>query len=87
MYCIDNLILLNSEIRPTQSKLNLVKDLEVPSNALLPPFKVAYRMTKCKKHHTIVQESILPGALDMLNIMQGESTGNLISKVPYWAKI
>jgi hypothetical protein len=37
---------------------------------------------KCKKPHTIAEELILPAALDMVNIMVGESAGKLISTVP-----
>jgi hypothetical protein len=39
-------------------------------------------VAKCKKPHTIAEELILPAALDMVNIMVGESAGKLISKVP-----
>jgi hypothetical protein len=49
---------------------------------LLASYKVAHRIIKCKKPHTIVEELILPAAVDMVNIMIGESAGKLLSKVP-----
>jgi hypothetical protein len=52
----------------------------MPSNASLASYKVAHRIEKCKKLHTIAEELILPAAVDM-NIMIGESVGKLLSKV------
>jgi hypothetical protein len=49
---------------------------------LLASYKVAYRIAKCKKPHTIAEELILPAAVDMVNIMIGESAGKLLLKVP-----
>jgi hypothetical protein len=43
---------------------------------------VAHRITKCKKPHTIAEELILPAAVDMVNVMIGESAGKPLSKVP-----
>jgi len=43
---------------------------------------VSYRIAKCKIPHTIAEQLILPAALDMVNIMVGESAGKLLSKVP-----
>lgn len=60
----------------------LTQQASIPGNALLSSFKVAYRVAKCKKPHTIAEELILPAAVDMVNIMIGESAGKLISKVP-----
>jgi hypothetical protein len=54
----------------------------IPSNALLASYKVAYRVAKCKKPHTIAEQLILPAAVDLVNIMIGESAGKLLSKVP-----
>jgi hypothetical protein len=45
-------------------------------------YKVAHRIAKCKKPHTIA-EHILLAAVDMVNIVIGESAGNLLSKVPF----
>jgi hypothetical protein len=47
---------------------------------LLASYKVADRVAKCKKFHTIAEELILPAALDMVNIMISESAGKLLSK-------
>jgi hypothetical protein len=49
---------------------------------LLASYKVAHRIAKCKKPHTIAEEVILLAAVDMANIMIGESAGKLLSKVP-----
>ncbi|XP_076347983.1 protein FAM200A-like [Tachypleus tridentatus] len=37
---------------------------------------------KCKRLHTIVEELILTAAVDMVNIMVGESAERLFSKMP-----
>lgn len=50
---------------------------------MIASYKVAFRIAKCKKPHTIAEELILPAALDMVNIMIGESAGKLLSKVPF----
>jgi len=43
---------------------------------------VACRFAKCKKPRFIGEEVILPAALDMVNIMVGETAGRLLSKLP-----
>jgi hypothetical protein len=53
----------------------------IPSNALLASYKVTHRIAKCQKRHNITEELILPAAVDMVNIMIGESAGKLLSKV------
>ncbi|XP_075048007.1 zinc finger BED domain-containing protein 5-like [Mixophyes fleayi] len=58
------------------------KQASIPTNALIASYKVAYRVAKCKKPHTIADELILPAAVDMVTIMVGESAGKLLSKVP-----
>jgi predicted RNase H-like nuclease len=65
-----------------QQKGSFYKQASIPSNALLVSYKVAHRIAKCKKPHTIAEELILPAAVDMVNIMIGESAGKLLSKVP-----
>lgn len=42
---------------------------------------MSYRIAKCKKPHTIGEQLILPAAIDMVNIMVGESAEKLFSKV------
>jgi hypothetical protein len=49
---------------------------------LLAPYKVAHRITTCKKPNTIAEELIIPAAVDAVNIMIGEAAGKLLSKVP-----
>jgi hypothetical protein len=55
------------------------KQASIPSNALVASYKVAHRIAKCKKPHTIAEELLLPAAVDMVNIMTGESAGKLKS--------
>jgi hypothetical protein len=64
-----------------QQQGSFYKHASIPSNTLLASYKVTYRITKCKKPHTIA-ELILLAAVDMVNIMIGESAGKLFSKVP-----
>ena len=47
--------------------------LDTPVKAQLASFKVAYRIAKCKKPHTIVEEFVLSAALDLVSRMIGES--------------
>jgi hypothetical protein len=63
-----------------QQKGRFYKQASIPSNALLASYKVAHRLVKCKKPHTIAEELIIPAAVDMVNIMIGESAGKLLSK-------
>ena len=45
---------------------------------------MGYRVAKYKKTRSIVEELILHAAVDMLNIMVGESPGRLLSMVPLY---
>jgi hypothetical protein len=65
-----------------QQKGSFYKQASISSNALLASYKVAHRIAKCKKLHTIAEELIPPAAVDMVNIMIGESAGKLLSKAP-----
>jgi hypothetical protein len=65
-----------------QQKGSFYKQASIPSNAMLASYKVAHRIAKCKRPDTIAEELILPAAVDMKNIMIGESGGKLLSKVP-----
>jgi len=49
---------------------------------LLPSYKMAYRVAKYKKPHSVKEELILSTAVDMANVLFGESAGRLLSKVP-----
>ncbi|CAK1599035.1 unnamed protein product [Parnassius mnemosyne] len=50
----------------------LLSKVSVPTKALLASYKVAHRVAKCKKPHTIAEELILPAAVDMVSVMIGE---------------
>ncbi|XP_075070632.1 protein FAM200A-like isoform X2 [Mixophyes fleayi] len=58
------------------------KQASISTNAVLAAYKVAYRVARCIKPHTIAEDLILPAAVDMVTIMVGESAGKLLSKVP-----
>ena len=47
--------------------------LQTPAKAQLVSFKVAYRIAKCKKLHTIAEKLELPAALDLVLTMIEES--------------
>jgi hypothetical protein len=47
---------------------------------LLASYRVARRIQKCKKLHTVPEELILPAAVDVVNSMAGKSAGKLFSK-------
>jgi len=64
-----------------QERSTFFMNASIPKNALIASYKVVYRIVKCKKPHTIAEELILPAAIDMVNIMVGESTGKLLSNV------
>ena len=50
--------------------------LHTPAKAQLASFKVAYRIAKCKKPHTLAEELVLP-AVDLVSTMIGESAAPL----------
>ena len=56
--------------------------LHTPAKAQLASFKVAYRIAKCKKPHTIAEELVLPAALDLVSTMLGESVAQELKLVP-----
>ena len=56
--------------------------LYTPAKTQLASFKVAYRIAKCKKSHTIVEELVLPAALDLVSTMIGESVAQKLKAVP-----
>ena len=56
--------------------------LHTPVKAQLASFKVAYRIAKCKKPHTIAEELVLPAALDLVSTMIKESVAQKLKVVP-----
>ena len=56
--------------------------LQTPAKVQLASFKVAYRITKCKKLHTIAEEFVLPAALDLVSTIIGESAAQTLKAVP-----
>ena len=56
--------------------------LQTPAKAELASFKVAYRIAKCKKLHTIVKELVLPAALDLVSTIIGESAAQKLKAFP-----
>jgi len=56
-----------------QQKGAFYKQASIPSNALLSSYKVAHRIAKYKEPHTIAKELIPSNAVDMVNLMIGES--------------
>jgi hypothetical protein len=66
-----------------QEKGSFYKQASISSSALLACFKVAHRITKCKKPHAIAEKLIMPAAVNMVNIMIGEFGGRLLSKMHF----
>jgi hypothetical protein len=62
------------------------KQASIPGNVLLASYNMAYRVAKCQKPRSIVEELILLAAVDMVNIMVGESAGRLLLKVAFTQK-
>ena len=58
------------------------KFLQTPAKAQLASFKVAYRIAKSKKLHTIVKELVLIAALDLVSTIIGESAAQKLKAVP-----
>ena len=55
---------------------------DTPVKAQLASVKVAYRIAKCKKPHTIAEELVLPAALDLVSTTIGESVAQKQKVVP-----
>ncbi|KAB0790827.1 hypothetical protein PPYR_15129, partial [Photinus pyralis] len=54
----------------------------VNKSTLLASYKVAYRVAKAGKPHTIAENLILPAALDMVEIMVGQPEANKLKSIP-----
>jgi hypothetical protein len=61
------LLFVGGSHKLNQQKGSFYKQATIPNNALLSSYKVAHRIAKCKKPHTIAEELILPAAVDMVN--------------------
>lgn len=69
-----------SEYRQQESRM--VKSTSVNKNAQMASFKVAYRIARCKKPHTIAEQLILPAALDMVSVMLDETSAAKLKTIP-----
>ena len=56
--------------------------MQTPAKVQLASFKVAYRISKCKKLHTTVEELVVPAALDLVSTIIGESAAQKLKVVP-----
>ena len=56
--------------------------LHILAKTQLASFKVAYRIAKCEKPHTIAEELVLAAALDLVSTMIGESVAPKLKAVP-----
>ena len=56
--------------------------MQTPTKAQLTSFKVASRIAKCKKLHTIAEELVFPAAFDLVSTMIGESAAQKLKVVP-----
>ncbi|KAL4085309.1 hypothetical protein QTP88_027168 [Uroleucon formosanum] len=65
-----------------QQKHIFTKQATIPSKALLSSYKVAWRIAKSKKPHTIAENLILPAAMDMVSIMIGDAAAKQLQNVP-----
>jgi len=64
-------------------EISFFKLLQTPAKAQLASFKVAYRIAKCKKAHTIVaEELVLSAVLDLVAAMIEESAAQKIKALP-----
>ena len=55
--------------------------MQTPAEVQLASFKVAYRIAKCKKLHTIAEELVLPAALDLISTIIEESAAQTLKAV------
>ena len=51
-------------------------------DVVMASYKVAYRVARCKKPHTIAEELILPAATDLVSIMVGKNAAKKLKDVP-----
>ena len=55
--------------------------LHTPAKAQLASFKIAHKIVKCERPHTIAEELVLPAALDLVSTMIGEPVAQTLKAV------
>jgi hypothetical protein len=65
-----------------KQKTNFQKTLAVNEKVLLASYKVAYKVAKCKKPHTIAEQLILPATKDIVETLFGESYAKQLDNIP-----
>ena len=75
--------LYQSGIQVTMQKNSFCKQATAANTqTLLASYKVAYRIARTKKPHTIAETLILPAAVDMVAVMFGEAEANKLHSIP-----
>ncbi|XP_074026816.1 zinc finger BED domain-containing protein 5-like [Leptinotarsa decemlineata] len=65
-----------------QQQNTMIQKSSVNESSLLASYKVAYRIAKAGKSHTITENLILPAALDMVEIMVSKQEANKLKSIP-----
>ena len=58
------------------------KVMQLLSKALFASYQVVHRIVKCKTPHIIVEELILPAAVDLISTMIREAAAEKLKMVP-----
>ncbi|XP_050523076.1 protein FAM200B-like [Daktulosphaira vitifoliae] len=66
----------------SQQQNTMIQVSSVNESALLASYKVAYRVAKAGKPHTIAENLILPAALYMVEIMVSKQEANKLKNIP-----
>nr|XP_036214853.1 protein FAM200B-like [Bactrocera oleae] len=66
----------------SQQQNTIIQASSVNESTLLASYKVAYRVAKAGKPHTIAENLILLAALDMVEIMVSKQEANKLKKIP-----
>ena len=66
----------------TNQKVSISSFFHIGQNVVMASYKVAYRVTRCKKPHTIAEELILSAATDLVCIMIGDNAAKKLKDVP-----
>ena len=66
----------------TNQKASISSFSHTGQNVVMASYKVAYRVARCKKPHTIAEELILPAATDLVGIMIGDNAAKKLKDVP-----